>query len=75
MDILQTVNVVLYKNDSIDRIKSYPQSDEGNQEAEKIFGELVMKNDESVTPEELEIFIEDGYYEQGFIQIFLIHSM
>ena len=71
---ISTVNVIEYIEDSVQSVRSYEDNESGNVEAENIFKIIVKENDSEITNEELEVIIEDGYYEQGNYQLFLVHS-
>jgi len=70
---VNTVNVVEYNDDTILGITSFSDDEEGNKEAEDIFKRCAKEN--GATDEDLEAFIlEDGLYETGGYQLFLVHS-
>ena len=69
---IQTVNVIQYNKGSIWNVLSFPDTDEGNNEAEAAFTYLAKQN--KFRDEDIEIGLEDGYCEQGEYQIFIVHS-
>lgn len=70
-----TVNVTEYANDTILGIHSFSDDDEGNKEAEECFKRIIKESGHEVTNEEMEVFLEDGYFEQGNYQVFITHSV
>jgi len=72
---LSTVNVIEMADDSIIiGITSFSDNEEGNKEAEALFSSVVKENGDDVTAEEMETFLEDGYFEAGSYQAFISHS-
>ena len=71
---IKTVNVIEYVDDSIIGLTSFNDDQEGNQEAEAHYKIIVKEHDPEVTDEEMEVFLEDGYYESGEYQAFISHS-
>ena len=74
MSKIQTVNIIEYAGDDLIGIHSFSETPEGNQDAEAWFKDVVKENGSSVSDDEMEAFLEDGYYEQGDYQLFLTHS-
>ena len=72
--MIKTVNVIEYENDAISKVTAFEESDTGNQQAELLFREIVKMKSGVVTEEELNVFLDDGWYEQGDFQLFIIHS-
>jgi len=71
---IDTVNVVEYSGDDLVSITSFEETSEGNIEAGEHFTALLTENGAWVTAEEIESYVEDGYWEQGDYQLFLSHS-
>jgi len=71
---IATVNVVEIADDSIIGIRSFSDNEEGNKEAETLFVEYVKENGDNISDEEMEVFIEDGYFEQGSYLVVISHS-
>lgn len=71
---LETINVSEYISDSIASISSFSKDEEGYKQAEEIYRRLINLNSDNVTDEEMDTFIEDGYYEFGNYQVFLTYS-
>lgn len=72
--MLQTVNVVVIKKGMAFEIFSFPETDEGNEQAEKQFLDSCsqhVSNWDAFSTEDMEQCLEDGYcqYGQGYIQI------
>lgn len=71
---ISTVNVIEYIDDAVSSIRSYKDDADGNSEAEDMYRAIIIEHDPDVTESDIELFIEDGYYEQGNYQVFLAHS-
>ena len=80
---VNTVNVIEYVNDAVLSIRSFVDDDvgegggEGNSEAEALFKKCIKENvidGEVASDKEIEVCLEDGYFEQGDYQVFLTHS-
>lgn len=69
---LNTVNVVEYISGSVQQIFSYLANDVGVEEAEKIFTHLASAN--GMHNEDTADCLDNGLYEQGDYQIFIVHS-
>ena len=71
---LNTVNVVEYADDAVLGVKSFSGDEAGIKEAEECFKVCIKENGENITDEEMDVCLEDGYFEQGEYQVFLTHS-
>lgn len=69
---MQTVNVIVLKDDTNIAVHAFEDSPEGNGLAEAKFAEIAKAHD--ATDADVESFLEDGYHEQGTYQLFLVHS-
>ena len=69
---IQTVNVIEYSDDALIGVTAFPDDESGNKEAEAHFKKCATEN--GAVEEDIESFIEDGYYETGLYQLFLVHS-
>jgi hypothetical protein len=69
---VKTVNVVSYADDDLLGITSFSDDKEGNKEAEEHFRQILLESE--VPEEDVDSFVEDGYWEQGEYQVFLTHS-
>lgn len=69
-----TVNVIEVVDNSVVALHAFSDNEEGNKEAEAIFVTIVKENGDDVSEAEMEVFLEDGYFEQGSYQTFLVHS-
>lgn len=67
---LNTVNVVETNSEGvIVKLQSFPETQEGNTMAEKVFSEMIEDTNH------LDVFIEDGYAEiSGGRTVYLVHS-
>lgn len=72
---LFTVNVTEYKSDTITEVHSFSNDGVGIQEAEDQFKTSVKAHGDNITDEEMEMFCEDGYFENGDFQVFINHSI
>lgn len=69
---LNTVNVIEYADNTVLGITSFSNDEEGIKEAEAHFSALAKE--QGVEEGELNAFVEEGYYEQGDYQLFVINS-
>ncbi len=69
---LKTVNVI----ECIDKaysVTSFEESVEGNQEAEELFVKLARAN--GAEGVDMDVYIDDCYYENGSYAVIITHSM
>ena len=71
---IDTVNVIEYTDDTINGITSYDNTPEGNEEARAHFLAILGELGDNLTDEEVQEYLDDGYWEQGDYQTFLVHS-
>jgi len=74
---LYTVNVIEVldgNNFNVASLRSYPDTPEGNQAAEKVFRQLVEQTGDDDNKADLDSLVEDGYCEIGSGFIALVHS-
>jgi len=71
---VSTINVIEYANDTVLGVRSFTDNESGNKEAEEVYRSIIKEHDPDSTIHEVEMFLEDGYYEQGDYQVFLAHS-
>lgn len=69
---LQTVMVIEYTGGEILSVRSFSEDKEGNKEAEALFAKIAKDNGMDDT--DLDACLEDGLFEEGDYQIFLVHS-
>lgn len=80
MPQIKTINIVEYIDACVQQVVAFPDTTEGNQEAETMFISFIETNSQNedgtatMTPDEISACIADGIYEQGDYQVFLIHS-
>ncbi|MBT3578328.1 hypothetical protein HN499_05995 [archaeon] len=76
--MINTVNVILLTDESsVMKMASFEESQEGNQEAEKVFLELIEENFPGTLEgrDDLrELYLSEGYMESGGFTILLVHS-
>jgi hypothetical protein len=70
--MLETVNVVEQTSEYNMSIRSFPETPEGNKQAEELFRNCLEDNE--VPAEDIDSYIEDGLWENGEYKIFLCHS-
>jgi len=71
---VSTVNIIEYANDAVIGVRSFTDNESGNKEAEEVYHAIINEHDPDATERDIEMFLEDGYYEQGDYQVFLAHS-
>jgi hypothetical protein len=69
---IDTVNVIEMNDNDLISVQSFEESESGNKEAEVAFSKLALSK--GSTQDEMEVWLEDGYYETGNFQLFLSHS-
>jgi hypothetical protein len=69
---LQTVMVIEYTGSEIHSVRSFSEDKEGNKEAEALFVKLAKDNGMDAT--DIDACLEEGLFEEGDYQIFLVHS-
>ena len=67
--MINTVNVIEYADDELISVRSFEDTDEGNKESEAMFKKICQEH--GTTEKEIEVFMEDGYYETGTYQLTL----
>lgn len=55
-------------------VRSFSDNEEGNKEAEEFFIAVIKENKADISEEDLEICIDEGYYENGNYELALVHS-
>ena len=73
MKPISTVNVIIKKDNIIESIVSFYDNPEGNKAAEESF-EVTIRKEYPISDKDMKIAIEDGYFDIGGHQFFLIHS-
>jgi hypothetical protein len=73
--MLHTVNVIqINALQVIQKLFSYNDDVQGNQDAEQKFRDLIKNNDGNIDDEEIEMALEDGYYDLDDSTIIITHS-
>lgn len=72
--LIRTVNVLEWKNSTIQSITSFSDDDAGNKEAEELFAKLAKNS--SFDEGDVEIGLDNGYLdsENSDYQIYIVHS-
>lgn len=71
---LATVNVVELVDEDVISIRSFPDNELGNSNAEDLFKKLVLEDDEDALIEDIESAIEDGTWTNGTWSCNIVHS-
>jgi hypothetical protein len=71
-----TVNVIEKTGEAQVTIHSFHEDrlGAGNMRAEECFFDKAQEHDPKLTDEDVNICLDNGYYEQGDYQLFLVHS-
>jgi len=72
MSRLATVNVIEYADNSIQQILSFEDTVDGNIAAEKMFVSFARIND--CPNKDIDNCLNDGIFEDGTYQLFIVHS-
>jgi|GEM_PF-2287084 len=70
--MIDTINVIEIADDDLQSLRAFPDDEEGNAKAEELFSKVAKEN--GAHDDELPAFLEEGYYETGNYQLFLVHS-
>ena len=65
MPTLSTVNVIEFADEEILGLTAFPDTEEGNRNAEIRFHDIIKRNWDEELEEVIEAAIEDGIYENG----------
>jgi len=71
---VDTINITEYANDAVLGVHSFSNDEVGVREAEEYYKAIILEHQEDATESEMDVYIEDGYYEQSDYQVFLTHS-
>jgi len=71
---MQTVNVIEYKADTVISLRAWNEDTEGNEIASNTFKDIIKECDPNVPKAEIKDMLDEGFYEQGDYQLFLVHS-
>jgi hypothetical protein len=69
---VRTINVVEYSEGAIQQLLAYEDTDMGKTKAEEMFVHLATGN--GMDKADTEDCLDDGIFEQGDYQVFLLHS-
>jgi hypothetical protein len=70
---ISTVNVLEFADDQIVSLASYPETPEGNKEAEQRFKDVAHENT-AYSAADIESAIDDGIIEDATYKVVLFHS-
>ncbi len=70
---IMTVNVI-EDNDGIFGVDSFPDNDEGNKAADKLFREMALKNGAVEGEDDIEELTDCGQYDNGTYHLYIVHS-
>ena len=71
---LNTINVIEYAGDAVLGVHSFSDNAEGVKEAEERYAAIILEHQGDATESEMDIYFEDGWFEQDDYQVFLTHS-
>ncbi len=71
---LNVITVIEYCDCNIQSLTAFPDTESGNMEAEKVFRDKAIENGMGESLEEASDCLDEGLYENGFYQIFLVHN-
>ena len=69
---MNTVNVVEYFSDTIQALHAFPDTDEGNKEAEALFTKIAVED--GFAAHDIEVGMEDGTLCRADYELYIIHS-
>ena len=72
---MNTVNVIEMDTSTtaIQQLVAYSDDEFGNAKAEQLFKVLVRKHEDGISDNDIEIYLEDGYWEDGY-HVAIVHS-
>jgi len=71
---LFTVNVIEMSYDDILQLVAFPETPEGNENAEKLFRAMVLENYSDISTDDLDSYVEDGMFHKDSFSVLLVHS-
>jgi len=74
---IDTVNVISYHFDGNNEdmnVFSFSDDAEGNAEAEKVFTDIIIDDYKEMDNDSITDYLDDGFYENGMLKVYLIHS-
>jgi len=73
---VSTVNIITYADNTVLGVTSFKDGKKGNKEAEALFKTTIRElyTTKDVSDEEIEDCLDNGYFESGDYQIFIVHS-
>lgn len=76
--MINTVNVLEITGGNFQSLRAFPETPEGNKEAEEVFRKCVKENWDNcrgeLTDETLDSITEDGHFEECTYELLLVHS-
>jgi len=70
---VDTVNVIEYKEDTVENLFAFTNNEDGNSQAEEMFKTLATSHG---CPDcDVESYVEDGHYTQNGWGVMLVHSI
>lgn len=74
---LFTVNVIEMNESYILQLVAFPETVEGNENAEKLFKQMVKENYSDVTDEQMNDCLDEGifHWDNGGFSVLLVHSV
>lgn len=71
---LFTVNVIEISGSNIIQLVAFPESLEGNENAENLFKQMVKENNSETTEEEMNVCLDNGIFTKNDYSVLIVHS-
>lgn len=71
---LKTVSVIEYIGTGNVSVHSFPDTKDGNRDAESLFSAIIKENSDWESDDKIKTFLEDGFYSFGEFEIYLVYS-
>jgi hypothetical protein len=69
---MNTINVIEMVDSGINRLTAFADTKRGNSQAERLFTKIIVEN--GCKKNDSNSYCDDGYFECGNYQVFLVHS-
>ena len=74
MDTVNVIEITDTRTMSINRLVCFPDNEEGNIDAEKLFKKILKKGYKTITLDDIKYALEDGYFSRHTYYIAIVHS-
>jgi hypothetical protein len=71
---LNTINVVEVTEDCLASVVSFTDDEQGGKEAEELFVSAMKTQDDNLSQDEIDVWLDGGFYEQGNYNLYIAHS-